>query len=263
MKWRLPGLRRRTGQGAAQGGLFGKLPRQRDFVRVGRPWPLFERWLEGQLEALAARGEGLGDEGMRLFLPLEDGDAWAVLRPSQDAVGRRFPLALFVRPAIREARDAVGGLAASWRQRARFFLEAEALLVRAQDGQNEDLLQRLEALVGAPARAEGPAPVPAPGPQFSPTAQAVFVAACSAGRKTPPLTVEAPAADEATRAFWLGLLDAQGPGVWPTVVAGPARLVLGFAQRGAAPVLTAHGLGARAGARHWMVLPDVASAKES
>jgi hypothetical protein len=28
-------------------------------------------------------------------------------------------------------------------------------------------------------------------------------------------------------------------------------------------VLTAHGLGARAGARHWMVLPDVASVKES
>jgi hypothetical protein len=93
-------------------------------------------------------------------------------------------------------------------------------------------------------------------PAISPTARAVFTSACAAGRKTPPLTVEAPATDEATRLGWLDLLAAQGPGVWPTLAVGPQRLVLGFAAKGAASVMAAHGLGPRAGARHWVVMPE-------
>ncbi len=93
-------------QGAAEAGLFGKLPSRGDFVQLGlpgsfvRPW---DAWLQQVMAGSQARmGEGwlaafLESPVWRFALPCGMCGAGAVLgllMPSVDRVGRYFPLTL-------------------------------------------------------------------------------------------------------------------------------------------------------------------------
>lgn len=136
-------------------GLFGKLPAQGDFVRVRAGEPAAQalaRWLEEASEA-AGRAGVAGGAPVR-FLLRPGGAArplLGALAPSQDRVGRRFPLAIFS-PVEEPATD----LGAAWPAlpaAGRPFLDAAcALLAEGPALAAPDLPARLAAL-----------PQPAPG----------------------------------------------------------------------------------------------------
>ncbi|MDK8874863.1 type VI secretion system-associated protein TagF [Paracoccus sp. SSJ] len=86
-----------------QAGFWGKLPARGDFVGRGLPEPFRRRWDRWAAAHLAGR-EGWPDDwphdwpdgGLRLRIASGGRAAAGLVLPSADAVGRRFPLALFL-----------------------------------------------------------------------------------------------------------------------------------------------------------------------
>jgi type VI secretion system protein ImpM len=90
-------------------GAWGKVPKMGDFVRVGgRPLPSFEEWLEngmawGEKRHAASWANVYSGGRMQSFMfraPPQAKESTllaGVLKPSQDSVGRRFPIVVFAR----------------------------------------------------------------------------------------------------------------------------------------------------------------------
>jgi type VI secretion system ImpM family protein len=95
-------------------GVFGKVPQMGDFVRAGgRIAPSFEAWLEAGMASGEKRHRdawptyyaGGATHVFAFRMPATDKDGTVLvglLRPSRDAVGRRFPLVVFGRVPDRQ-----------------------------------------------------------------------------------------------------------------------------------------------------------------
>lgn len=131
----------------AYAGLWGKLPATGDFVARGLPDAFRARW-DGWVTRHLARWDAWPEDGLRLLLRSGERCALAVLVPSRDAAGRRFPLsALLVLPAApaREGAEAWCGAAARLLARAvGGDLDADALWLGL------DALDRPEAAAAEP-----------------------------------------------------------------------------------------------------------------
>lgn len=89
--------------------LFGKLPATGDFVRRGLPGAFGAWWDRWLTRNLASRAAGWPAGGLRMLLSCGDRSACALVLPSRDSVGRRFPLSALVMldfPAAPDAADA-------------------------------------------------------------------------------------------------------------------------------------------------------------
>ncbi len=120
--------------GAETACAYGKTTAHGDFVRVranGEAGQRLQRFLHEAIDALACARADLPDETVFFVLPGAPGEhvAAGALRPSVDAVGRRFPLAVFaeVPPARFDGRSALLSVAAS-----RFMARAAELLEGAR-----------------------------------------------------------------------------------------------------------------------------------
>lgn len=127
--------------------LFGKVPAQGDFVRVRAGDPVAQglaRWLEEASEVAGRAGVAAGGPIRFLLRPLGGPRALlGALAPSQDRVGRRFPLAIFAPLADPDLASAWPALPAA----ARPFLDGVcALLAEAAALGPADLADRLGAL---------------------------------------------------------------------------------------------------------------------
>lgn len=78
-----------------QAGFWGKLPGRGDFVGRGLPDAFRSRWDRWATAHLAGR-EGWPEGGLRLRIASGGRAAVGLVLPGRDAVGRRFPLALFL-----------------------------------------------------------------------------------------------------------------------------------------------------------------------
>lgn len=81
-------------------GLFGKLPTMGDFVAYNANLPVgqqFDRWLQAGVDMVIRKGKGLPPSPVRFLYrdPMSSGAIIGVFLPSQDRVGRQFPLAAF------------------------------------------------------------------------------------------------------------------------------------------------------------------------
>jgi type VI secretion system protein ImpM len=265
--------------------LFGKLPAQRDFVRVGSArhgW--FESWLEEGLEQVAAR-EGALPPGIARFLLAPGGEVLSgVFVPSRDAVGRDFPLAIFrCWPALPPQDPA-----ATWHDEVGFCRHAAALAAEAPALPPEQVESAVAALARSEAEVGGPGEGALAGwrdplrqipallaleTAFGALAQGgpahslmTVTGACDAAARSEKnalgLTLELPAPDGALVSFWLALCHQRlhRPGVSETAISAlmhPGRLVLalGAAARSPAP-LVACCLGLLAGPRHWLGMSE-------
>jgi type VI secretion system protein ImpM len=81
-------------------GLFGKIPAQGDFVRLNASTPAalaFDAFLQESLDGLRRTGGDLVPEPVRFaFFEASGSGLCGVFCPSQDAVGRSYPLSVFV-----------------------------------------------------------------------------------------------------------------------------------------------------------------------
>ncbi len=125
-----------------QAGFWGKLPARGDFVGRGLPEPFRRRWDRWAAAHLAGR-EGWPPGGLRLRIASGGRAAAGLVLPSADAVGRRFPLALFL------LADGLPGPEAlePW---------CEAALQAAATPDPEALWQALAALPAPTGNAEAP-----------------------------------------------------------------------------------------------------------
>jgi type VI secretion system protein ImpM len=79
-------------------GGFGKIPAKPDFVRVGHSdatTRTLENWLDEASSRVRESGLALPDTSIRFVMRPANSPGVGVIRPSQDAVGRRFPLTVF------------------------------------------------------------------------------------------------------------------------------------------------------------------------
>lgn len=82
-------------------GLFGKLPAAGDFVALNANSPVtrqLDQWLQAGVDNVVRKGKGLPPAPVRFLYrdPGSSGACIGVFVPSQDRVGRLFPLAAFV-----------------------------------------------------------------------------------------------------------------------------------------------------------------------
>ncbi|KRW95731.1 type VI secretion system-associated protein TagF [Paracoccus sp. MKU1] len=125
-----------------QAGFWGKLPARGDFVGRGLPEPFRRRWDRWAAAHLAGR-EDWPEGGLRLRIASGGRAAAGLVLPSADAVGRRFPLALFL------LADSLPGPEAlePW---------CEAALQAAAEPDPDALWQALAALLPPAGKAEAP-----------------------------------------------------------------------------------------------------------
>ncbi len=113
-------------------GVFGKLPAQGDFVAHRTVEPVvrgFEAWLQTEVDQCAAKNVGQPSTTTRFFYrdPEGSGALIGAMAPSRDAVGRRFPIAVFVSVPGAAAAESFPWLPAAYAQ----FLEAAVALLQS------------------------------------------------------------------------------------------------------------------------------------
>src|SRR5512138_2296817 len=92
-------------------GLYGKIPAERDFVRINAgdlQHAGLDEWFQQGLECLHNERMRLPEESVHFVLMAPTGDAFVGgFRPGQDAVGRNFPLIIAVRLEARKLLEAL------------------------------------------------------------------------------------------------------------------------------------------------------------
>ena len=139
---------------AVQRGLYGKLPMKRDFIAVSVPDALLELWEPWLQAGLAASRLALGGRWQEIFLKAPIWRFWlgpelcgrtsiGSFTPSVDAIGRLFPLTVFVC-----AEPGTVFPAPRLELQADWFAAAEAMLLYALDesADYDSVLERLQAL---------------------------------------------------------------------------------------------------------------------
>lgn len=129
-------------------GLFGKIPAKGDFVRHNVASPTaraFEQWVQESNDALRGAGGEMPSHTIRVVFtpPGSDTTVVGVLVPSEDKVGRKFPLAVFVETSVAETRDAMSAVPVSW---SPFLDQAAALGQRARELEFEQLRAALPGI---------------------------------------------------------------------------------------------------------------------
>lgn len=210
--------------------LFGKLPAAGDFVAFNAVHPVarqLDKWLQAGVDVVVGRGKALPPAPVRFLYrdPTCSGACLGVFVPSQDRVGRLFPLAAFVYLDMPVAVHRFPFLPAAY---APFLDGAGALLSQAAQADPAVLLQHLATLaLPAPqeleeARLWGSQALDAtPGQAmlealFGPIAGGVqyhgfnmFLSACALVRGGAPglasTVLECTASDDVQLVFWLRL----------------------------------------------------------
>jgi len=215
---------------AGAAGVFGKIPAQGDFVRLNASTPAalaFDKFLQESIEALRRAGAELVPEPVR-FSFFDAGSStgiYGVFSPSQDAVGRSYPLSVFAPLA---GADRVASIPLA----ARAFLDAAAeLLALGGAISGADLCARARELpVGPDDGAAGAAlrrSLHDTGaawlwqtifsddgvPEAIAYAVRTLQSACDAVRGKPPSTpgvvLDCPAPNGQAALFWLALAEAR------------------------------------------------------
>jgi len=248
------------GSGNTTVGVYGKVRSQPDFLRANAgdfSQCGLDQWFQEAVETLRAEGTHLPETPVN-FLLATAGAPQAfigVFAPSADAASRSFPLVVFRALAIRELADALPATTSAY---APFVGEAAMLAFIGGDLAGPELVARVHALAAGkgvePARLDEPA-------LTDETAQALlgalggspsalgyalrtFAAACDQAQKTGPggrsgvvITVDAPAPNASTRAFWLQIAqrrlrwrDAIPSLLWTDGPAGRLLMTLGHAS---------------------------------
>lgn len=136
-------------------GLFGKIPAKGDFVRhniVDDAARSFEQWVQESNDALRGAGGDLPTEPIRaVFTPPGSANTvLAVLVPSQDQVGRKFPIVIFALTPSAPIAQSYSALPVAW---SAFFEGAVALGKRAATLDLDQLKAGL-ALISTPGPSE-------------------------------------------------------------------------------------------------------------
>ncbi len=134
-------------------GFFGKLPAAGDFVVRGLPATVrqpLDAWLTAHMVQLAASAQHWPERGVRVVVQLGDAAWILVIKPSEDAVGRTYPLVACIPQdgADRASADDWADAASRVLQRA------------IDDGVSADKLQDALAEIAAPQ--SGATPLAAP-----------------------------------------------------------------------------------------------------
>jgi type VI secretion system protein ImpM len=123
-------------------GLFGKIPAKGDFVRhnvLDDAARSFEQWVQESNDALRAAGADLPAHPLRVVFtpPGSAHTVIAAMRPSQDQVGRKYPLVIFaLAPAVTTGQS-YSLLPLAWSG----FLEAAVALGQRASGMDLDQLR--------------------------------------------------------------------------------------------------------------------------
>jgi type VI secretion system protein ImpM len=214
-----------TADGSA--GLFGKIPAQGDFVRLNASTPAalaFDVFLQESLDALRRAGSQLVPEPVRFafFHLASKSGIYGVFAPSQDAVGRSYPLSVFaalpedvgvavVPLGARDFLDSAGDLLAAGATlsstdlcaRAR-GLDAPADLGAGRQSLRRSLDDRGAAWLWQVLFPEGPV-------EGMAYALRTLKTACDAVKGRPPsspgVVLDCPAPNIQAALFWLALVD--------------------------------------------------------
>jgi type VI secretion system ImpM family protein len=236
-------------------GVYGKVPAQADFVRgnVGEMSRLgLDRWFQDAHEVVHAERHRLPAEPTSFVLAPTGGRLMlGVFVPSQDAVGRVFPIIMF---ALVDSHVA-GGFPTIPQAYGRFFQGAAAALDGAETLTAAELTTRAQRL--GDALVPDPTPDPAAalgGERMAPLGLALGglphgaayalrtlqtgcdkAKAAPGGSPTGVITVDAPAPTDAVRLFWLELIrrrlgwhDSQPTFLWTPATAASPRLLVGL-----------------------------------
>src|SRR5919198_1685017 len=139
------------GQEVAGASLLGKIPAQGDFVRIRMAHPLghaLHRWLEEGHEALRRANAELPNAPVSFLFtaPGERAALIGVMGPSEDRVGRAFPLCIF---RVIDGVSAVAHLAGLPIAYGAFLRGAAELVSHASQLSPDAIVERLEALESA------------------------------------------------------------------------------------------------------------------
>lgn len=209
-------------------GLYGKIPAERDFVRINAgdfQQAGLDEWFQQGVECLHAERLRLPEEAVHFVLVAPSGDAFVGgFRPGEDAVGRQFPLVISVRLEARKLIDALPLFPSVFGP----FFEAATTVAEAARGLGaQDLAAQVDWLK-QPLEQRAPA-LPLDellaGSSFfelrvaigglnegAAYALSTLVRACEQLTSKPPesakqtITLECPTPTEGMRAFWLELL---------------------------------------------------------
>lgn len=132
-------------------GLFGKIPSKGDFVRhnvVDAAARAFEQWVQESNDALRGAGGQLPDKTIRVIFtpPGSDKTIVAVIVPSEDKVGRKFPIVFFALTPAGDTRSHFSTLPFTWAP----FLDAGAALGDRAKTMDWDQLRSAIAAVPKP-----------------------------------------------------------------------------------------------------------------
>jgi type VI secretion system protein ImpM len=215
-----------AGGGGSSTGLFGKIPAQGDFVRLNASTPAalaFDVFLQESLEALRRAGAELVPEPVRFsfFDAASKTGIYGLFAPSQDAVGRSYPLSVFaalqgegvavVPFAAHAFFDTAGDLLA-----AGAVLSSVELCARARalyppglvDGERQGMRRSLHDTGAAWLWQTLFPDAPAEGMAY---ALRTLKAACDAVKGKPPtgpgIVLDCPAPNKQAALFWLALVD--------------------------------------------------------
>jgi len=242
-------------------GLYGKIPAERDFVRIGAgelQQAALDQWFQQGVECLHAERTHLPDEAVHFVLLAPSGDAFVGgFRAGEDAVGRKFPLVIAVRLEARTLIDALPLFPSVFGP----FFEAATTVAEAARGLSaHDLAAQVEWLTQTLGQQAPALPLDEllAGSSFFELRVAVgglndgggyalhtLLSACEqtqmhpaeSGKQT--ITVECPTPTDGMRAFWLELIRRRLPqGPTPSLMWTASRLLVALGP--APPVMLAY-----------------------
>jgi len=210
-------------------GLFGKIPAERDFVRVNAGAFLragLDRWFQEGVEHMRSERTQLPAEPAHFLLVPAAGAApfAGVFAPGQDAVGRAFPVVVF---AVLDPPPTRADLPLLPAQLASFWDASASLALAAQGMAGGPLAAEACALASTLRPAAPPLDLNAlllqsnsselcaavgGSPDAAAYAITTLIAACSRTNAQPPessgrvLALDCPAPSDGLRAFWLELV---------------------------------------------------------
>ena len=261
-------------------GLYGKIPAERDFVRVNAGAFLragLDRWFQEGMEHL--RGAQLPAEPACFLLSPATGvpPFVGIFAPGEDALARAFPLVIFAaldpQPARAELSLLPVRFASFFEASARLATAARALvaaeLAAEIDALASDIRPAVQTLDALLLRSSCADLCAASGGSCEAAAYALFtlVAACTQAKTRQPesparvLVLDCPAPTDELRTFWLELvrprLDAQMPSFLWTRESGRLLIALGPAPSLMLAYLADPGL---KGSRRWPLRAPAARA---
>ena len=231
-------------------GLYGKIPAERDFVRINAgdfQHAALDQWFQEGVECLRTDRTVLPNEPTHFLIVAPGGDAFVGgFMPGEDAVGRSFPLVISVRLEARNMVDALPLLPSIFGP----FYEAATTVAEAARGLTaQDLAAQVDWLKETLKQSAPALPLNEllAGSSFFELRVAIgslnegggyalhtLTTACEQASTKPPeaakqtVVLECPTPTDGMRAFWLELIRRKlHPGAaTPTVMWTPSRLLV-------------------------------------